>query len=74
MASLAKKYFWSNVFNQSLLIAEGGTYAKMICVEKKYSFSEGIQKNNLLGTENITRSVKKMLCCDVFGFLITYNF
>ena len=34
MASLAKKYFWSNVLNRSLFIAEGGTYAKMIYVEK----------------------------------------
>jgi len=34
MASLAKKYFWSNVLNRSLLIAEGGTYAKIIYVEK----------------------------------------
>ena len=34
MASLAKKYFWSNVLNRSLLIAEGGTYAKIRYVEK----------------------------------------
>ena len=34
MASLAKQLFWSNVLNRSLLIAEGGTYAKMIYVEK----------------------------------------
>ena len=33
MASLAKKYFWSNVLNRSLLIAEGGTYAKIWYVE-----------------------------------------
>ena len=33
MASLAKKYFWSNVLNWSLLIAEGATYAKIIYVE-----------------------------------------
>ena len=34
MASLAKKYFWSNFLNRSLLITEGGTYVKMIYVEK----------------------------------------
>ena len=34
MASLAEEYFWSNVLNRSLLIAEGGTYAKTIYVEK----------------------------------------
>ena len=34
MESLAKKYFWSNVLNRSLLITEGGTYAKMIYVKK----------------------------------------
>ena len=34
MKSLAKKYFGSNVFNQSPFIAEGRTYSKMINVEK----------------------------------------
>ena len=34
MASLAKKYFWLNVHNLSLLIAEGGTYAKIKYDEK----------------------------------------
>ena len=34
MASLAEKYFCSNVLNRSLLIAEGRKYAKMILVEK----------------------------------------
>ena len=34
MACLSKKYFWSNVLNRLLLIAEGGTYAKIIYVEK----------------------------------------
>ena len=33
MATLAKKYFLTNVFNQLLLIAEGGTYAKNLYVE-----------------------------------------
>ena len=34
MAILAKNDFWSNVLDQSPLIAEGGPYAKIWYVEK----------------------------------------
>ena len=56
MASLAKKYFGSNVLNQLLLIAERGTYAKMIYVEKiiifyvfqRYSKKFKLSRNRIL--------------------------
>ena len=48
LASFAKKYFWSNVLNWLVLIAEGGTYAKMIYVEKIincYVFQSQLKKH-----------------------------
>ena len=65
MARLAKKYFSSNVLNWSILIAEVGTYGKMIYVEKIIHclvcwFFKGDQKNlSYQETKNIKRSVLK---------------
>ena len=60
MARLARKYFWSNDLNWSILIAEGGTYAKMIYDEKiiPCEVFKGDQKIlNYQETKNITKSV-----------------
>ena len=79
MASLAKKYFWSNVLNRSLFIAEGGTYAKIIYVEKIILcdvFQKWSKKLSFQETENITRSVwKKRLswCFRIFDYLQFLN-